>query len=132
YAIQPNVAFILETATCDDSPKKKDVSPVTRVGAGPAITIADRSMITDRRLVNLLVETAQENHIPFQFKQPLNGSTDAGHIHISREGVPSAVVSMPTRYLHSPVGVLSIKDFDHTIALVTKTLPRLAKGLANL
>ncbi len=132
FAIEPQVAFILETATCDDSPKKKDVSPVTRVGAGPAITIADRSMIADRRLVNLLVETAQEHRIPFQFKQPLNGSTDGGHIHISREGVPSAVISVPTRYLHSPVGVLSIKDFDHTVALVTKALPKLAKGLANL
>ncbi|MBI5303150.1 MAG: M42 family metallopeptidase [Chloroflexi bacterium] len=127
YAIEPDFAFALESTVCDDSPKKKDVSPTTRIGAGPAITIADNSAMSDRRLVNLLVATAQENRIPFQFKQPMVGGTDAGRIHLAKEGVPSVAVAVPTRYIHSPVSLLSLRDFDHTIALMTKALPRLVK-----
>ena len=127
YAVEPDVAFVLESTVCDDSPKKKDVSPTTRLGDGPAITVADRSFIADRRLVDLLVETAKENRIPFQFKQPMIGGTDAGRIHITKEGVPSAAVAVPTRYIHSPVSLLSLQDYQNTVALMTRTLPKLAK-----
>lgn len=127
YAIEPHFAFALEGTVCDDSPKTKDVSPVTRVGAGPAITFMDHSLISDRRLVELLVETAKENKIPYQFKQAVAGGTDAGRIHLIKEGVPSVAVAVPVRYIHSPVSVLSQHDFEHTIALMIKTLPKLAK-----
>lgn len=131
YAIEPEVAFALEGTVCDDSPKDKDLSPTTRLGEGPAITIADRSMIADRRLVDLLIQTAKENRIPYQIKQPMVGGTDAGSIRIVREGVPAAAVAVPTRYIHSPVSVLSRKDFEHTIALMTKALPKLSQGIPD-
>jgi endoglucanase len=127
YAIEPTYAFALEGTVCDDSPKKKDVSPVTRVGGGPAITFADHSLLSDRRLVNLLVETARENKIPYQFKQAVAGGTDAGRITLVKEGVPSVAVAVPTRYIHSPVSVLSKRDFENLIALMTKALPKVAK-----
>ncbi len=127
YAIEPDFAFALEGTVCDDSPKQKDVSPVTRVGAGPAITIADASLISDRRLVNLLVETAEENRIPYQFKQAIAGGTDAGRISLTKTGVPAVAVAVPTRYIHSPVSLLSLSDFDHLVALVSKALPRLTR-----
>ncbi len=132
YAIEPDYAFALEGTVCDDSPKTKDVSPVTRVGAGPAISFADNSLLADRRLVNLLVETAQENKIPFQFKQAIAGGTDAGRIHIVKAGVPSVAIAVPTRYIHSPVSLLSLKDLENEIILLTKALPKLAKGLPDL
>jgi len=127
YAIEPNYAFALESTVCDDSPKTKDVSPVTRIGAGPAITFMDRGLIADRRLVDLLVETAKENRIPYQFKRTTAGGTDVGQIHIAKEGAPSVAVAVPTRYIHSPVSLLSKQDFENTIALMTKALPKLAK-----
>lgn len=127
YAIEPTYAFALEGTVCDDSPKKKDVSPVTRVGGGPAITFADNSLLSDRRLVNLLVETARENKIPYQFKQAVAGGTDAGRITLTKEGVPSVAVAVPTRYIHSPVSLLSKRDFENLIALMTKALPKVAK-----
>ena len=129
YAIAPDAAFVLESTTCDDSPKTLDLPTVTRMNSGPAITLADNSMIADRRLVNLLVETAKENRIPYQFKQTMSGGTDAGRIHLTREGVPSAVVSVPTRYFHSAVALLSLQDCQNALALMTKTLPKLEKGL---
>jgi len=93
YAVEPDAAFVLEGTICDDMPKKKDVSPTTRLGAGPAITIMDRSFIADRGLVKLLVETAGELGIPYQFKQPGLGGTDAGAVHLAKEGIPSVAVS---------------------------------------
>ncbi|MBI5031078.1 MAG: M42 family metallopeptidase [Chloroflexi bacterium] len=132
YAIEPSCAFALESTVCDDSPKTKDVSPVTRLGNGPAITFMDNSLISDRRLVNLLIETAKENRIPYQFRQLTAGGTDVGRINITREGAPGVSVAVPTRYIHSPVSLLSKQDFENTIALMTKTLPKLGKGLENL
>jgi len=122
YSVAPDLAFALEGTICDDSPKKRDVSPTTVLGAGPAITVMDRSVISDRRLVDLLLATAQQQGIPYQFKQPGMGGTDAGAIHLAREGVPAAVVSVPSRYIHSPVCLLSLNDLDNTIRLMRETL----------
>ena len=124
HAIAPDIAFALEGTICDDMPKKRDVSPTTSLGAGPAITIMDRSVVADRRLVELLVNTAKQKGIPYQFKQPGLGGTDAGTIHLSREGVPSVVVSVPSRNIHSPVCLLSLNDLDNTVRLMRETLAR--------
>ena len=129
YDINPDVAFVLEGTIADDLPKDKDTSPTTEIGKGPAITLMDRSFIADRRLVKLLVETAQANDIPYQFKQPGVGGTDAGSIHLAREGVPSATVAVPCRYIHSPAALMSPQDFQHTVALMTKALQRLPEVL---
>ena len=122
YAVEPDVAFVLEGTICDDMPKKKDVSPTTQMGAGPAISIMDRSFIADRGLVKLLVETAEELDIPYQFKQPGIGGTDAGAIHLAKEGIPSATVSVPCRYIHSPVCLLSLEDLENTVRLMKAAL----------
>jgi endoglucanase len=125
YGIDPEVAFALEGTICDDLPRKQDMTPVTQMGKGPAITIADRSVVCDRRLVELLVRTAKEEGLPHQFKAPGLGGTDAGAIHLTREGVPSAVVAVPSRYIHTPVGFLSLDDFENSVALMKATLQRL-------
>ena len=124
YAVKPDVAFVVEGTVCDDSPKKTDVSPTTRLGAGSAISIADRSAIADRRLVQFLVDTANRVGLPYQFKQPLIGGTDAGRIHLSREGVPTVALAVPCRYIHSPVSLMSQADFDNTVALMKAALSR--------
>ena len=126
YAIKPDVAFVLEGTIADDLPKERDISPTTELGKGPAITIMDRTFIADRRLIDLLVETAKELGIPYQFKQPGVGGTDAGAIHLSREGVPSVTVAVPCRYIHSPACLLSLEDFENTVKLMKGALARLA------
>jgi len=122
YRIEPDLGFALEGTICEDMPKKEDVSPTTELGKGPAISIMDRSFVADRRLVQLLVDVAKANGIPYQFKQPGTGSTDAGAIHLSKAGVPSVAVSVPSRYIHSPVSMASLNDFDHTVALMKAAL----------
>jgi endoglucanase len=124
YAVDPDCGFALEGTVADDIPKDKDVSPTTELGKGPAITVMDRSFIADRRLVRLLTDTAKELGIPYQFKQPNVGGTDAGAIHRAREGVPSVTVAVPCRYIHSPVALLSLDDFENTVRLMREALSR--------
>jgi endoglucanase len=131
FAIDPDCAFALEGTVADDIPKEKDVSPTTELGKGPAITVMDRSFIADRRLVRLLTSTAEELGIPYQIKQPGVGGTDAGAIHLAREGVPSATVAVPGRYIHSPAALLSLEDFDNTVYLMRESLSRLTQGILD-
>jgi len=127
FAVDPDCAFALEGTIADDIPKEKEGSPTTRLGGGPAITVMDRSFIADRRLVRLLTSTAEDLDIPHQFKQPGVGGTDAGVIHLAREGVPSATVAVPSRYIHSPVALLSLEDFNNTVRLMRESLSRLTR-----
>jgi endoglucanase len=127
FAIDPDCAFALEGTVADDIPKEKDVSPTTELGKGPAITVMDRSFIADRRLVRLLIGTAEELDIPYQIKQPGVGGTDAGAIHLTHDGVPSATVAVPSRYIHSPVAILSLEDFNNTVRLMRESLSRLTR-----
>ncbi len=122
HRVDPSCAFIFEGTICDDLPKKKDVSPTTRLGDGPAISIMDRSAIADRRLVDHLVAVAERDDIPHQFKQPGIGGTDAGSIHLTREGVPSVAVSVPCRYIHSPIAALDPRDYRNTVKLMDVAL----------
>jgi putative aminopeptidase FrvX len=125
YSVMPDAALAVEGTICDDGPKDKDVSPTTEVGKGPAISVMDRSVIADSRLVRLLVETAEAEGIPYQFKQPGMGGTDAGAIHLAKTGVPTVPVSVPSRYIHSPVAMLSKSDLDHTVQLIASLFLRL-------
>jgi endoglucanase len=128
FRIDPDCAFVLEGTICDDIPKDKDASPTTRMGAGPAITVMDKSFIADRRLVGLLTSTAMEVGIPYQIQRPSIGGTDAGAIHRTREGVPSVAVAVPSRYIHSPVALLSLDDFGNTVRLMRESLSRLTRN----
>ena len=128
FAVEPDLAFALEGTGANEIPTKKDISPSTRLGHGPAITVMDRSFIADKRLVRLLIDTAEELGIPYQIKQPGIGGTDAGAIHRTKEGVPSVTVAVPCRYIHSLAAILSLDDFDHTVQLVRESLLRLGDG----
>ena len=127
YAANPDLAFILECTAADDLPRTDEDADegYPRLGNGPAITVMDRSFIADRRLVDLLIETATVEKLPYQFKRPGIGGTDAGAIHLAREGIPSAVVSMPARYIHGPASVLDLSDFQTSASLMEAVLKRL-------
>ncbi len=129
HAVKPDMAFVLEGTICDDLPKKDDVSPTTVLGAGPALSVMDRSVIYDARLNRLITKTADELGIPYQFKQPGIGGTDGGSINLSEAGVPVAALSVPCRYIHSPAAILSKKDYQNTIRLLRETLARVDRSV---
>ncbi len=131
WAEKPDAAVVLECTGANEVPTKKDITPSTRLGAGPAITLRDSSFIADPRLVELFTAAAREKGIPHQFKQPNIGGTDAGAIHLIREGVPSLTVAVPARYIHSPAAILDLADFENTTALAREALHRLPRAFAR-
>ena len=84
-------------------------------------------MITDPRLLGWLRSAAEANNIPYQLKTALGGGTDAGSIHTSNSGIPSAVISVPCRYIHSPAAILNKRDYRDTEKLMRGALMRLSR-----
>lgn len=127
--IHPDLALVLEGTIADDLPKEEDSSPTTELGKGPALSLMDRSTMYDRRLNDWLVASAEAAGIPYQFKQPGVGGTNAGSIHLSQDGIPTAVLSVPCRYIHAPLAMLNKKDYQNTIRLARAALERLDSGV---
>ncbi len=118
YALNPEIALVIEGTAASDVPESKDHEHSTTLGEGPAITFMDQSVMVDRELMQRLVNTAEKNEIPFQFRRFTGGFTDAGAISLAREGTRTAVISVPCRYIHSPFSILKESDYRHTLELV--------------
>lgn len=119
YTLEPDVALALECTTAADIPDVPDHKSPTRLGEGPAITLADRSMIAHPKVVSTLQRVGEKEKIRHQVKKPIiTGGTDAGQIHVTRGGVPSGVVSVPSRNIHSAVSVIRLSDMVAAVDLV--------------
>lgn len=126
YHYAPDVAIAIGTTLADDTPLPEEVEllPLVRLGGGPAVTIYDRMMLADRNLLRYLDDTAQAAGIPLQTRQPGTAHTgsDAGGIHLTREGVPSTTISIPCRYMTAPSGIVDLRDYDTTLTLLRSAL----------
>ena len=129
YAEDPDAAVVLECTAANEVPSRKDLSPSTRLGAGPAVTVMDNSFIADPRMVEHFLSVAARKGIPVQVKQPTIGGTDAGAIQRVRRGVPAITIAVPARYIHSPAAIMNGADFDHAMALAREAMPRLPDAL---
>jgi tetrahedral aminopeptidase len=133
YTFDPDMAIAIDSTPAYDLPHWDDDDENdrynTRLDAGPAIYIMDRATIPDRRLVNWLVETAEEAAIPYQLRQPGGGGTDAGAIHKTRSGIPSISVSIPSRYAHTAVSIARLDDWANTLRLLHTALCRVTPDL---
>ena len=119
FALKPTMAIAVENTTAGDVPGIRDAECPAYIGKGPAISIADRSMIVHPKVNNRLINNAIHEKIPYQMKKPIFGGTNAGVIHKTREGIPSSVVSVPCRYIHSPTSLLSLDDLINSIRLIS-------------
>lgn len=124
YIVKPDIALVIEGTTCQDVPGAEKHEYSTLLGKGAAITIMDRTSYADKNLVDLIYKVAMSSNIPVQFKQTTTGGNDAGAIQTSRSGVKVASISVPCRYIHSPVSVMSRKDFESVRKLVEVVLSR--------
>ncbi len=125
--VRPDVAIVLEGTFCTEGPGLSAEEQFPRMGHGPVLTIHDRSLMAHEKLVALLRGTARRERIPVQIKRPGLGGTDAGRISLSGTGVPSAVVSVPCRYIHAPAALLDVRDAQRAVALVGHALDALRK-----
>ena len=110
--IRPDVAIVLETTAIADLAEVEPAFRVAEVGSGGVLSLLDRSTIYDRALVDFALATAKKNGIPVQVKRYVSGGNDAGHIHKSGTGVRCLALSAPTRYLHAPVSLAAVRDFE--------------------
>jgi len=132
YALNPQVAIAVDSTPANDLPDydgEENTRYNTRLGAGPAIYVADIGTLSDPRLVRHLAQTGDALHIPYQFRQPGGGGTDAGAIHRQREGIPVVSVSVPGRYAHTAVMVARLEDWQNTLALLYHSLARLSPAV---
>ncbi|MCS7124848.1 MAG: M42 family metallopeptidase [Candidatus Bathyarchaeota archaeon] len=127
FGIYPDVGIALDVTVAGDVPGVKEVEAPVKMRKGPAIEIADMGLITHPKVLRLLVEAAEEINIPYQLETGLPGSTDAARIALTREGVPSGVISVPTRYIHSPVSLVSLKDLENTVKLTATAVQKIPK-----
>ena len=127
FGIYPDVGIALDVTVAGDVPGVKEVEAPVKMRRGPAIEIADMGLITHPKLLRLLVEAAEENNIPYQLETGLPGSTDAARIALTREGVPSGVISVPTRYIHSPASMVSLKDVENAVKLTVAALQKIPR-----
>ncbi len=133
YAIDPDLALVIEATTASDVPSVDKALYSTAVGKGPAITVMDRSFIAHQGIRERLESVATEHGIPYQLRQLLGGGTDAGKIHLTREGIPSGGISVPCRYIHSPVSIASMDDVNNAVELVVRFVESIEqKGLPRI
>lgn len=95
------------------------------MGKGPAVTVSDaegRGIIVPEKVLKWLKEAAESNNIPYQLDVGMGGTTDASAIYLTREGIPSGVISPPSRYIHTPVSVLSMEDLENCVKLVARAV----------
>ena len=124
YTVAPDLAIVCEGTTSADVPGVEETQKVTKFGGGPAVSFMDAASIGNRELVLALLDTAKASGVPHQVKMSASGGNDAGAINTSLDGIPTAVVSVPVRYIHSPVSVADLGDIENTEKLIDAYLKK--------
>ncbi|MBC7080883.1 MAG: M42 family metallopeptidase [Thermoplasmatales archaeon] len=128
YKISPDVAIVCEVAVAKDYPGADEKEKSIKIDGGAVITVVDaggRGLIVQRNVLKWLEETAKKEGIKYQLEVSEGGTTDATAIHLTKEGIPCGVVSVPTRYMHSGVEMISLNDFEECVKLVSKAIDNL-------
>ncbi|HOQ02033.1 MAG TPA: M42 family metallopeptidase [Acetivibrio clariflavus] len=120
YQLKPDIAIAVDVTATGDTPEANLME--VKCGGGPAIKIKDRSVICHPEVKKLLEESARNINIPYQFEVLEYGGSDPGAIHISAGGVPSGAISIPCRYLHSPVEATSLEDIENAVKLLIEAI----------
>lgn len=126
---RPDYAVVVESTFCSDIFPTDLSGHITTLGAGPAVTFMDRTSTPDRLLVSSLTLTAKTHGIPWQYKRTAGGGTDAGVISRAVEGIPTAILALPCRNLHSPCCVICREDYENLGRLLDIWLKTAAPSL---
>jgi len=127
FQIYPDLGIALDVTVAGDTPGVKEVEAPVKMRKGPTLTVADIGLITHPKVLKLFIDSAEENKIPYQLETGMRGTTDASKIALTKEGVPSGVISIPTRYIHSPASMLSLEDLENTVKLAVAAVKNAPK-----
>lgn len=120
YGIDPEIGIAVDVTATGDTPASLKVA--MELGRGPCVKFRDPGMLSDPRVVDWMITTAEKARIPYQREVLLVGSTDAREIQISRAGVITGALSIPCRYVHSASEMVDYNDLKNSVKLLTAML----------
>jgi putative aminopeptidase FrvX len=120
WGVQPDLAIALDVTAWGDTPESYVLD--IALGKGPAIKVKDAGMVATPVVRDLLIETAKKHRIPFQLEVLQGGTTDAAAIQMNASGVPTGVISIPDRYVHSASEMVDLADVEGCVKLLTAVL----------
>lgn len=126
FGVAPDIGVAVDVTGAGDTPKglRMEVS----LGKGPTVKIKDSSVLSDPRVVDWMVRTAQNAKIPHQLEILERGGTDTRAIQLSRAGVPAGCISIPCRYIHSPSEMVDLGDVENAVKLLVELLTKPISG----
>ncbi|WP_078546391.1 M42 family metallopeptidase [Litchfieldia alkalitelluris] len=113
-----DVAIAIDTTAVSDTPEET-MDQSLLLGEGTGIKIIDFSLIAHPTVKNNLVSLAEKKEIRYQYEVFPGIGTDGGAVSLSNKGIPTGVLSIPSRYAHSPVEVIDLEDLAATVDLLT-------------
>jgi endoglucanase len=125
WKAEPDVAIVCEVGIAHDTPGATDDKAMGQLGKGPQITLFDSGMIPNLRLRDLAIAVAKKARIPHQICLLERGTTDGHIVHMHQEGVPSLVIAVPARYIHSHNGIIHRRDYENGVRLLAELIRRL-------
>ena len=128
FKLNPDMAIALDVTLSGDHPGIKPEEALVVIGKGPSIILSDaggRGILASKSVKEMLIKAGDENDINYQLEVSDGGTTDGSAIQLVREGIPSGVLSVPTRYIHSPVSICSMEDIESTIELIVTAINNL-------
>lgn len=123
--VNPDISIAMEVAIAGDMPGVKEEDAPVKLGGGPVLYVVDARLIPNRRLKDLVIDTARAENIPLQFATMMGGATDAGAITVHGQGVPAVSFGIPTRYIHTHAGIINRDDYDASVRLVLAIIKKL-------
>jgi putative aminopeptidase FrvX len=129
FALEPDLAIVVDVTHATDQPGV-EIGPVTKhpLGSGPVIA---RGTALHPRVTELLLETAEAEDLPFTVESLGRATgTDADAVHASRTGIPTGLISVPLRYMHSPVELVALGDIELAAKLIAAFALRLEAGMS--
>jgi endoglucanase len=122
FVAKPDAAIVLEGTPADDLPTIPEEEQQAVLGRGVQIRLMDPSAIMNRKLVDLAVRLAADAHISHQLAVRKSGSTDARAIHLHGPGIPTLVLGVPARYIHTHNSIINIHDYYSALDLTLRLL----------
>lgn len=128
YRINPDFAIVLEATAAADIPGVEDSKQVCILHKGAVVSFMDKRTIYDKGLINKVFDCAEKSGFKLQYKKAVAGGNDSGSIQCSRGGVRTLALSVPCRYLHSPLSVIAVEDYESTYAAACDLAKAIAGG----
>jgi len=123
YSLNPDVAIATDVNIPGDHPGIEKKHSSLKIGAGPSITVSDAEgvgIVVAESVLDWMKDSARKGKVPYQLSVTEGGVTDAAIINMTKQGIPSGGICVATRYIHSPVEVLDLKDLEQCAKLIVE------------